>query len=89
MEEVNKGAFVCVWTDEIGDDTKDGALKAAMLNLKSSTNSEIFFMIIPSRAPIEDFKAIFDDIGLVMDLRNDPNVISKMIQMMINTVICN
>ena len=46
-------------------------------------------MIIPSRAPIEDFKAIFDDIGLVMDLRNDPNVISKMIQMMINTVICN
>merc|ERR1712002_1059623 len=23
MEQVNKRAFVCVWTDEIGDDTKD------------------------------------------------------------------
>ena len=35
MEEVNKGAFVCVWTDEIGDDTKDASLKAETVKFSS------------------------------------------------------
>ena len=46
MEQVNKNAFICVWTDEIGDDANDAALKGDILNLKAKTNSEIFFMIV-------------------------------------------
>ena len=46
MQQVNRNAFVCIWTDEIGDDTNDASLKADILNLKASTNSEIFFMVV-------------------------------------------
>ena len=46
MEKVNSNAFVCVSTDEIGDKTNDAILKSQILNLKASTNSEIFFMVI-------------------------------------------
>merc|ERR1712098_239078 len=123
MEQVKKNAFVCVWTDEIGDDTDDAALKAKILTLKAETKSEIFIMAItpyqrqPSsrstfqgtsasimvnqhqsgninrkfrdiggeddknkkrtRLDISEFKAKFDDIGHVMDITNDENVVPK------------
>ena len=122
MEEVATNAFVCVWTDEIGDDTNNATLKADILNLKATTNSEIFFMVItkptplplstksPVRKPrdveetdekdddknnnraslnIAQFKAKFDDIGHVMDITNEKNVIAKIIQIMKQTAICN
>ena len=46
LKKVNKNAFVCVWTDALGDDTNNAALKADILSLKASTQSEIFIMAI-------------------------------------------
>jgi len=118
MEQVATNAFVCVWTDEIGDDTNNATLKAEILDLKATTNSEIFFMAItkptisPTKSPasksrdveemdeednsknranlnIASFKAKFDDIGHVMDITNEQNVIARIIQIMKETAICN
>ena len=113
LEQVNSNAFVCVWTDEIGDDTNDATLKSQILNLKASTNSEIFFMVITpgAAAPVrkarevtvsEDddsqkrasvtlatFEQKFNDIGYVLDITNDQNVVSKIINIMVQTAICN
>jgi len=90
MEQVNKRAFVCVWTDEIGDDTTNAALKIQILDLKAKTNSEIFFMAIPYGSfSIQAAKDKFDDIGTVMDIKNDPDVITKLIETMKNSAICN
>ena len=46
MEQVNNNAFICVWTDEIGSDTHNASLKANILHLKASIQSEIFFMVV-------------------------------------------
>ena len=46
LEQVNKNAFVCVWTDAIGDDTNNTTLRAEIKDLKNSTQSEIFIMAI-------------------------------------------
>jgi hypothetical protein len=114
MEQVNTNAFVCVWTDEIGDDTNDASLKSDILSLKASTNSEIFFMVVtrpltarkardaensnddedlPSKnrasLDIGTFEQKFTGIGHVLDITNDPNVISKIISIMKQTAICN
>ena len=118
MEQVATNAFVCIWTDEIGDDTNNATLKAEILNLKATTNSEIFFMAVTKQAPtstpsparksrdveendeddiaknranlnIAHFKAKFDDIGHVMDITNDQNVITRIIQIMKETAICD
>jgi len=116
MEQVNRNAFVCVWTDEIGDDTNNSTLKQQILSLKTQTNSEIFFMVItkpdtqttkPSSRNSRDsednddknmkrgnlnlaaFKAKFDDIGHVMDITNDRNVLVKIIEIMKKAALCN
>ena len=130
IEQVNSNAFVCVWTDEIGDDTNNATLKTEILNLKASTNSEIFFMVVTKQIAgsgsgskygfgsklvrkaedaedkenndeddkpnknrasltVDDFEAKFNDIGHVMDITNDPNAITKMINIMKETAICN
>eukprot|EP00091_Calanus_sinicus_P023801 TRINITY_DN8241_c0_g1_i2.p1 TRINITY_DN8241_c0_g1~~TRINITY_DN8241_c0_g1_i2.p1 ORF type:complete len:200 (+),score=58.02 TRINITY_DN8241_c0_g1_i2:316-915(+) len=117
MEKVNSNAFVCVWTDEIGDDTNDAKLKSEILSLKASTNSEIFFMVVTPNASgrkarednkdthvtvsededsrkrasvtLAAFEQKFNDIGQVLDITNDPNVINKIINMMVQTAICN
>merc|ERR1712042_341636 len=73
MEQVATNAFVCVWSDEIGDDTNDAALKADILRLKASTNSEIFFMAV-NAINIDEFKHKFGDIGYVMDIARNFNV---------------
>jgi len=52
MEKVNTNAFVCVWTDEIGDDTTDINLKNDILNLKAATNSEIFIMAVTAQVSV-------------------------------------
>jgi len=85
MEQVNKRAFICVWTDEEGDDTKNAALKAQILDLKAKTKSEIFFMVIGGFTIPDSFR----EIGTVMDIKNDPDVITKMIETMKNSAICN
>ena len=117
MQQVSSNAFVCVWTDEIGDDTSNATLKAEILSLKASTNSEIFFMAITylptkkimgrkardvtepqndddfpgkKRASlnISNFEHKFNEIGHVLDITNDPNVIDKVINIMKQTAIC-
>merc|ERR1712215_299091 len=47
LSTVNKHAFVCVWSDEIGDDTTNSTPEQEILSLKAQTNSVIFFMMIP------------------------------------------
>jgi hypothetical protein len=69
MEQVNTNAFVCVWTDEIGDDTNDASLEAEILNLKASTNSEIFFMVVTR--PLNARKA--RDVGISNDDEDLPS----------------
>ena len=129
LQSVNKNAFVCVWTDEIGDDTSNTALKAEILSLKKSTKSEIFIMAVtkppktrqyrealdseePSKENYRDdseliyqddeddreggkartsgssFEKVFGDIGYVMDVTNDPDVVNKMVNIMKNSTIC-
>ena len=46
LQSVSRNAFVCVWTDAIGDDTSNAVLKNEILTLKQSTQSEIFIMAI-------------------------------------------
>ena len=93
LESVNKNAFVCVWTDELGDDNNDGALKDNVKSLKASTQSVIFIMAKSnsnSRASgsFSEFETTFKDIGHVMDV-NDPEVVDKMITLMKSSALCN
>ena len=132
LKSVNKNAFVCVWTDEIGDDTNEASLKAQILSLKASTKSEIFIMAFTSskksrqhrealdaedadepskendkdgseliyqddeddrvggkaRVSASSFEKVFGDIGYVMDVTNDPDVVNKMVNIMKNATIC-
>jgi len=140
LQSVNTNAFICVWTDEIGNDTNNQTLLAQILSLKASTNSEIFIMAVtkpiqtvttskPSRMingteennlkegdneeeelievnnsspndnedsgrtrsiyPFSTFYNTFKDVGHVMDVTNDPDVVAKMINMMKNSALCN
>ena len=132
LENSNRYAFVCVWTDYLGDDTKNTTLKAEILSLKASTNSHIFIMAVtspiksksrqsfwevldadePSKENDNDaseliyqddeddkvggkgrisgwnFEQVFGDIGYVMDVTNDPDVVNKMVNIMKNSTIC-
>ena len=126
LSNVNKNAFVCVWTDEIGNDTNNLTLKAEILSLKASTQSEIFIMAVTSpttkfgskaildtatdeleteylrldsqdvdtkkqtrAVPITYFQQVFNGLGHVMDVTNDPDVVPKMINIMKNSALCN
>ena len=46
---------------------------------------------VPSRKRVlfNDFEARFGNIGYVMDITNDPDVISKVIEIMTNPAICS
>ena len=93
LEKVNKNAFVCVWTDELGDDNNDITLRNEVKSLKASTESVIFIMAVSnsnSRASgsFSEFKTTFKDIGHVMDV-NDPDVVDKMITLMKSSALCN
>ena len=85
LQKVNKNAFVCVWTDELGDDNNDAALRAEVLSLKNSTQSEIFIM---SYGRFADFEKTFEGIGYVMDI-TDPNVVENVITLMKSSALCN
>ena len=95
LEAVNKNAFVCVWTDELGDDNNDAALKANVLSLKTSTESEIFIMALAQSSSARQsgtfaqFNATFGEIGHVMDVKHDPDVVDKMINIMKKSALCN
>ena len=121
LSNVNKNAFVCVWTDEIGNDTNNSTLKAEILSLKASTQSEIFIMAVTNptsksarkayeetatdeletddsqdagkkrqtRASIGQFEQVFNGLGHVIDVTNDPDVVPKMINIMKNSALCN
>ena len=92
LQSVNKNAFVCVWTDELGDDNNDAALKAEVLSLKNSTQSEIFIMArgLRSRAygTFSEFETTFADIGHVIDI-TEPDVVEKVIKIMKSSALCN
>ena len=93
LESVNKNAFVCVWTDELGDDNNDITLRNEVKSLKASTESVIFIMAVSnsnSRASgsFSEFETTFKDIGYVMDV-NDPDVVDKMITLMKSSALCN
>ena len=152
LSQVNTNAFVCIWTDEIGDDTHDATLEAEIIALKTKTKSEIFFMIVtdpnptiphlttmspypypwngrrkkrqvysnimkrsepvvesneqmpnetvtedknpndvPSkkRALFDNFQSRFGRIGHVMDISTDPNVLSKVVDIMKKSALCD
>ena len=89
LERVNKNAFVCVWTDELGDDNNDAALKSEVKNLKNPTQSEIFIMASTnSIMKFHQFEMTFGDLGYVMDLY-DPDVVDKMIALIKSSALCN
>ena len=93
LEKVNKNAFVCVWTDELGDDNNDITLRNEVKSLKASTESVIFIMAktnSKSRASgsLSEFETTFKDIGYVMDV-DDPDVVDKMISLMKSSAVCN
>ena len=129
LQSVNTNGFICVWTDEIGDDTTNTTLRNDILSLKASTQSEIFIMAVTSskksrqyrealdaedadepskkndkdgseliyqddeddrvggkaRVSASSFEKVFGDIGYVMDVTNDPDVVNKMVNIMKNT----
>ena len=49
ISKVNRNTFVCVWTDDIGDDTNNAVLEAEIIKLKEKTNIEIFFMVVTTK----------------------------------------
>ena len=128
LQSSNKYAFVCVWSDGIGEDTWNTTLKADILSLKASTKSQIFIMAVTSpiksksreyrevldaeesskendkdgseliyqddeddrvgrkaRVSASTFEQVFGDVGYVMDVTNDPDVVDKMVDIMKNT----
>ena len=145
---------MCVWTDEIGDDTLNKTLEADIINLRDQTHSIIFFMTIqPVKQPVvtagsktfsyyttasyhrpagrvkkqagsqnatnlenlppaadgpadvnngddddlpskkryafSQWESRFSNIGYVMDITNDPDVIPKTIEIMKKNALCN
>ena len=94
LQKVNKNAFVCVWTDELGDDNNDAALRAEVMSLKASTQSQIFIMATKSKSrqrgfgSFSQFETTFGDLGYVMDI-TDPDVVDKMINLMKISALCN
>ena len=97
LEKVEKNSFVCLWTDQLGKDRSNALLRQQIVNLKAATNSEIFFMVIPRQwianvlqpVDISVYKNVYDDIGHVMDIEHDPEVIPKMIQIIKKAALCN
>merc|ERR1739844_448484 len=96
MEKVKEKALVLVWTDAplsmIHNDLANAALKAEVLNLKKTTKSEIFFMIAPrttSGTKMAPVKKWLGDVGTVVDLQDGQAVITRIIDIMKNTSICN
>merc|ERR1719318_753990 len=64
LEMSNCHNFICVFTDEIGDDTNNPLMKEEILIRKSLSKSEIFFMVLPSSEnPLTAYHGIFSDIG--------------------------
>ena len=88
--------FVCVFTDELGDDTDEVAAREEVKRFKEATHSEIFFMIVPGAAtrgrggaPIKTFVDQLGDIGQVIDLKNvTNNGVGEVVEKMLDTVIC-
>jgi len=95
MEKVKEKALVLVWTDSplllAFNDLSNAALKAEVLNLKKSTKSEIFFMVASQQigTDLAPFRKWLDDVGTVVDLRNGQAVITRIIDIMKNSTICN
>jgi hypothetical protein len=81
--------FICVLTDEIGDDTNNLVLKEEILIRKSLSKSEIFFMVMPgSKTPLTTFQEIFADIGHVIDITNKIKAVKDVVDIMKASEIC-
>ena len=91
LKNTNSPGFIFVWTDDVGNDITNVALKTEVENLITSTGSEIFIMAYPSTSTTVNSYAHFvqeyQSIGHVMDM-TDPQVIQKVIQLWVKSSLC-
>ena len=81
--------FIMVFTDEIGNDTYDSALKAQILALRDQKKSIIFFMVV-AHSNLALYQYTFGDIGHVMkiDVPDLNPVLQGVTKRMIEADIC-
>jgi len=80
--------FIVVFTDELGDDTTNQTLVRDIENLKKSTHSEIFFMVVPKGERIESFWSVLAGIGHVIDIKNRNYSGRQVFDIMEDSLIC-
>jgi ficolin len=89
LEMSNCHNFICVFTDEIGNDAYNLVLKQEILIRKSLTKSEIFFMVMSSsETRSTTFQGIFADIGHVIDITNTIDAVKDVVDLMKASIIC-
>ena len=81
--------FIMVFTDEIGNDTNDLALKAQILALRDQKKSIIFFMVV-AYSNLALYQTTFGDIGHVLkiDVPDLNPVLQEVTRIMIESDIC-
>ena len=84
--------FIMVFTDEIGDDTNDPAMKQQIISLRDQKKSVIFFMIVASSSNFPVFESTFGDIGYVFQI-NVPepelnSVLERVTEIMVESDLC-
>ena len=81
--------FIMVFTDEIGNDTNDLALKAQILALRDQKRSIIFFMVV-AYSNLALYQTTFGDIGHVLkiDVPDLNPVLQEVTRIMIESDIC-
>ena len=70
LELKDEHNFICVFSDEVGEDTNDETLKQEIINLRDTTKSKIFFFLIPFKETVENMKPNLKDIGEVIDIES-------------------
>ena len=66
------------------------ALKADILKLRDTTQSKIFFLMVPPNAATwKSMKNNFKDIGTVIDIKNTNTTIPQVIEALKKSTICN
>jgi len=69
LDQAKQNNFIVLFSDEVGDDTTDPAAKQEIIDLVASTESKIFFLMIPrDNHPLEDMENNFEGIGTVIDI---------------------
>ena len=71
LEQAKRHNFICLFSDEAGDDVGNLTLKKDIIDLRVKTKSKIFLFLRPiNQQTLQTMKNNFEDIGKVFDIEN-------------------